>query len=41
VIGAPCEKLGGDADTGIMPEVLTHFERMVRWTPLSRQFFSF
>jgi len=33
VIGAPCEKLGGDADTGIIPEVLSHFERMVGVLP--------
>ena len=33
VIGAPCEKLGSNADTGIIPEVLSHFERMVGTLP--------
>lgn len=33
IIGAVCRKLGGDADTGIMPEVLEHFERMMEKLP--------
>jgi len=33
VIGTPCKKLGGDADTGIIPEVLEHFKRMMGSLP--------
>lgn len=33
IIGKACEKLGSDADTGIMPEVLEHFERMMGALP--------
>jgi len=33
VIGAPCKKLGSDVDTSIIPEVLSHFERMVGTLP--------
>lgn len=33
IIGKACEKLGSDADTGIMPEVLEHFERMMGAKP--------
>ena len=33
IIGAPCRKLGGDADTSIMPEVLDHFERVLGEKP--------
>lgn len=33
IIGTPCRKLGGDADTAIMPEVLEHFERMMGELP--------
>ena len=33
VIGTPCQKLGSDADTGIMAEVLEHFERMMGALP--------
>jgi hypothetical protein len=33
IIGTPCRKLGGDADTSIMPEVLEHFERMMEEKP--------
>ena len=33
IIGTPCRKLGGDADTSILPEVLEHFERIMGETP--------
>lgn len=33
IIGKACEKLGQDADTGIMPEVLEHFEWMMGAKP--------
>lgn len=33
IIGTPCRKLGGDADTGVMPEVLEHFERVMGEDP--------
>jgi hypothetical protein len=33
IIGTVCKKLGSDADTGIMPEVLEHFERVMGETP--------
>ena len=33
IIGTPCRKLGGDADTSIMPEVLEHFERTMGELP--------
>jgi len=33
IIGTPCRKLGGDADTSIMPEVLEHFERVMGELP--------
>jgi len=33
VIGTPCKKLGSDSDTGILPEVLAHFERIVGALP--------
>lgn len=33
IIGTPCQKLGGDADTSIMPEVLEHFERIMGELP--------
>lgn len=33
IIGTPCRKLGGDADTSIMPEVLEHFEGMMGEKP--------
>lgn len=33
IIGTPCRKLGGDADTSIMPEVLEHFEGVMGELP--------
>ena len=33
ILGTPCRKLGGDADTAIMGEVLEHFERMMGELP--------
>jgi transposase, IS5 family len=33
VIGTVCKKLGSGADTGLMPEILEHFERMMRCLP--------
>jgi IS5 family transposase len=33
IIGTPCRKLGGDADTSILPEVLEHFERILGEKP--------
>jgi hypothetical protein len=33
MIGTPCRKLGGDADVGVMPEVLGHFERIMGELP--------
>ncbi len=33
IIGTPCRKLGGDADTSIMAEVLEHFERVMGELP--------
>jgi len=33
VIGTPCQKLGSDADTGIISEVLEHFARMMGRLP--------
>lgn len=33
IIGTACKKLGSDADTGIVPEVLEHFERAMGELP--------
>ena len=33
IIGTPCRKLGGDADTSIVPEVLEHFEKIMGEKP--------
>lgn len=33
IIGTACKKLGSDADTGILPEVLEHFERVMGEDP--------
>ena len=33
IIGAPCKKLGSDADTGIVPEILEHFEKTMGALP--------
>lgn len=33
IIGTVCKKLGSDADTGILPEVLEHFERVMGEDP--------
>lgn len=33
IIGTACKKLGSDADTGLVPEVLEHFERMMGELP--------
>jgi hypothetical protein len=33
VIGAACKRLGSGADTGLMPEILDHFERIMGCVP--------